>query len=318
MSEERKIAQIWVLEPTWQNFSSMYREAICAQEATTGMEVSHHRMAVLYFGIAALECFINREMTLRDSSLGLDHEDINKKLRNPKAPLKVKLRTWPEEITGKPLRLRPETMQRILAINDLRGQLTHVKNYWPDIFDELRRIDSMEVVDLVAEYIIAFYQAKGDVFPYWVLGWNYLNPGLAGYDIVLLPYTQFFHSLNSLGYKLECGRPYSGEAYEQEVLSDFSGFRKVAAFLRSKDRCEPKWDRAPHQPKLCRRWWDASHQQSCGAVTQGALDRAFQIDEEYAARAVAMKGVRVRQSASFPSQPYSIRSWLKRWLPPRL
>ena len=44
----------WIPYPPWQNFSSMFREAITAQEARTGMEKSHHLTASLYFGIAAL------------------------------------------------------------------------------------------------------------------------------------------------------------------------------------------------------------------------------------------------------------------------
>jgi hypothetical protein len=199
-----------------------------------------------------------------------------------------------------------------LAINTLRGQLTHLKNYWLDIFDDLGRTDPMEVVDLVAEYIISLYQAKGETFPYWTWGWNYLNPGREGYEIALLPHTQFFHSLGALGYQCESKRTYRGEELEQEILSNFEGYQKVAAFLRSLNRCEPKWDRAPYQPKLCRRWWELAHQKSCGAVTQSALDRAFQIDEEYAARAKSKK--EAQQSDSPVPEEETFLSGIKRWL----
>lgn len=313
MTGEKEIeTRIWVLEPTWQNFSSMYREAVCAHEATTGMEISHHRMGALYFGIATLECFINREMTRHDLLLDVDHVEIHKTLRNPKVTLKEKLESWPEIITGKRLLLRPETLPRILAINALRGQLTHLKNYWPDIFDDLGRTDPMEVVDLVAEFIIALYRAKGELFPYWVWGWNYLNPGRNGYEIALLPYTQFFHSLSLLGYQFKSSTMYGIEAREQEILSSFEGYQKVAAFLRPLGRCEPKWDRAPYQPKLCRLWWEPVHQRSCGAVTQAALDRAFQIDEEYAAREKARQDA--KQPVSSPHRKQTILSSVKRWL----
>lgn len=313
MTEEEQIeTDIWVIEPTWQNFSSMYREAVCAHEATTGMEISHHRMAALYFGIATLECFINREMTRHDLVLDVDHEEIHNKLRNPKASLKKKLETWPQIITGKCLSLRPETLPRILAINALRGQLTHLKNYWPDTFDDLARTDPIEVVDLVAEYIIALYRAKGELFPYWVLGWNYLNPSRDGHEIALLPYTQFFHSLMSLGYQFESNTMHGIEAREQEILSTFEAYRKVATFLRSQGQCEPKWDCAPYQPKLCRRWWETAHQQSCGAVSQAALDRAFQFDEEYAARVKARKEGKL--PTELPLRTQNILSSLKRWL----
>jgi hypothetical protein len=54
----------WAVNPAWQNFSSLFREAVTAVEARTGMERSHHLTASLYFGIAALEAFLNQKMRL--------------------------------------------------------------------------------------------------------------------------------------------------------------------------------------------------------------------------------------------------------------
>jgi hypothetical protein len=51
----------WSLRPTWHNFSSMIREAVAGCEAPTDMEKSHRQTASLYFGIAALEAFLNEE-----------------------------------------------------------------------------------------------------------------------------------------------------------------------------------------------------------------------------------------------------------------
>jgi hypothetical protein len=291
----------WVLEPTWQNFSSMYREAVCAQEASTGMEVSHHRMAALYFGISTVECLLNREMTRYQLHIGLDHDEIHQILR--KSELKKKIKTWPSIITGRELSLRPKSMPRLLEINDLRGHLTHLKNYWPDTFNDLGRTDQMQVVELVAEYIIALYQAKGELFPYWVWGWNYLSPSRDGYQIVLLPYTQIFHSLRSLGFKFQQQSLHGSDHRAQEILTDFDGYQKVASFLRSCSRCEPKWDLAPHHPKYCRQWWDASHQKSCGGVAPEAIARALQLDEERTHR------MKVRGSSTKIKPASAEQSW---------
>ncbi len=220
--------QLSVLEPTWQNFSSMYREAVCAQEASTGMEISHHRMAALYFGIATIECFF-------------------------------------------------------------RGNLTHLKNYWPGIFDELSRTDPMEVVELVAEYVIAFHHAKGELFPYWVLGWNYLCPNRDGYQISLLPETQFLHSLSSLGYKPQLQPFRLSREHEQEFLSDFDA-------------------------KLCRRWWEPAHQKSCGAATPEAIARALELDEMRARRLKAKAPtVGINSFAGTSTWVQKAAGTLKRW-----
>lgn len=280
--QDEQERQIWVIEPTWQSFSSMYREAVCAQDASTGMEISHHRMGTLYFAITTLECFLNGEMTRHKLQFGEGHDHIHYLLSH--CYLKEKIETWPKEITGQDLNLKQSTLQRISAINRLRGNLTHIKNYWPDAFDHLGRTNPMDVVDLVAEYIIEFHHAKGKLFPYWVWGWNYLCPNREGYQIDLLPCTQFFHSLSSLGFKPQLQPYLLSREHEQEFLSTFDGYLKVAEFLRSRDQCEPKWDVAPHQPKLCRRWWDPTHQNSCGAVTPEAIARALELDEMRARR----------------------------------
>lgn len=308
-------SQIWVLEPSWQNFSSMYREAVCARDASSGMEISHHRMAALYFGIATIECFLNREMTRHQLHLGKEHGEIRKLLLGNRDFMK-KVKAWPKEITGRDLSLRPNTLESIKAINGLRGNLTHLKNYWPDTFDELGRTDPMAVVELVAEYIIAFHHAKGELFPYWVWGWNYLCPNREGYQISLLPYTQFFHSLSSLGYKPQLHPFRLSTDHGQEFLSSFDGYQKVAKFLRSCDQCEPKWDVAPHQPKLCRRWWEPAHQKSCGAATPEAIARALELDEMRARRFKAKgAGAEVNLSADTPTWLQRAANRLKRWVP---
>lgn len=162
------------------------------------MEVAHHRMAALYFGISALESFLNLKM--RDHLLrsGKDHDEIHGVLR--KGKLKDKIKEWPVLVTGAELGLRPDSIGRVLLINALRGDLTHQKNFWPEAYEELSTTDPM---DLVAEFVVEFHRAGNELFPYWVWGWNYLSPQRDAPEIALLNNTQVMHSLNYLGYKFE-------------------------------------------------------------------------------------------------------------------
>lgn len=277
--EEEKQTSLWIIEPVWQNYSSMYREAVCSREARTGMEIAHHRMAALYFGIATLEAFLNRQMTNYMLQMGKEHDDIHEILR--KGNLKEKLKTWPKDITGKILDLRPDSLNGLRAMIDLRGQLTHQKNYWPEAYEALESKDSMELVDLVAEFIISFHSAKQEFFPYWICGWNYLNPRPDSHEIIMVPSPQFAHSLRSLGFPLKQDPYTSEENHLRRIMSDYSGYRELADFLEAHNHCEPKWERFPFQPKLCRRWWDSRHHGACGKVTDEALQRALEIDREF-------------------------------------
>lgn len=300
----------WFLEPVWQNYSSMYREAVSAQEATSGMEIAHHRMATLYFGISAIESFLNRAMTTFLRKRGKDHDEIYQVLRRPY--FKDKLKKWPRELTGRELRLRDGSIEKILEITDLRNQMTHLKNSWPDAYQQLEQTDPQRIVDLVAEFIVAFHEAKGELFPYWIWGWNYLNPRADRHDIDLLPASQFLHSVSVLGFKFKQQDMFGTGPQDKEIMSNFAGYRAVAGFLASCERCEPKWDRAPYQPKLCRRWWDPAHHRTCGKVTQEAIERAMAIDAAYARRA-NLQSILTPALSVVSSRVRGAMRWFSRW-----
>lgn len=89
------------------------------------------------------------------------------------------------------------------------------------------------------------------------------------------------HSLSYLGYRFDPNARLGFEDRQRKILADYAGYLEVARFLRACDRCEPKIDRFPHQPKLCRRWWDPVHQGTCGNVSEEAVRRALEIDAQY-------------------------------------
>src|SRR6266404_4561189 len=113
----------WAVNPAWQNISSLHREAIAAREAKTGMERSHHLTASLYFGIAALEAFLNQKMRVHLNAKS--EEEIFDVLR--KGQIISKLKKWPAELLRKPLNIKDKTLELITMFNDIRGDLTHPK-----------------------------------------------------------------------------------------------------------------------------------------------------------------------------------------------
>jgi hypothetical protein len=266
-----------ITEPAWQNFSSMYREARAAGEEKTGMEASHHLTATLYFGISALEAFLNQRMRLYLK--GMAEEEIVEKLRKP--TFVTKLKKWPNEILGRSVNLRRETLGKLIHYNDIRGTLTHPKHADHRDYESLEVLDPMEVVDSVAEYISQFLLAAGEPFHYWLWGWNYLCPSKDGHQIALLPESQVVYSMNALGFPRASRSPMyanSNDAWRSTHMRGYAAYAKVAQFLESSDHCEPKDRRFPFQPKLCRRWWDPNHHAACGHVTDEAIRHAMEYD----------------------------------------
>jgi hypothetical protein len=258
----------WSVNPAWQNFSSLHREAWAAGEAQTGFEKAHHLTAALYFGISAIEAFLNREMRAHLSSTRSE-EDVFKLLRNSR--FLNKLEAWPKEITGNEFPLQKDELDIILLANEVRGDLTHPKTLGHDIYERLFQLEPPKVVDAIAKYIVAFNQARQSRFPYWIFGWNYLNPRPNTYDIILINDQQFCHSLAAIGFNVPSYDWAGSERWRDNYLSSIDGYISIRDALDQVQHCEPKFDRFPFQPKLCRRWWLPEHQVSCGNVTPESI-----------------------------------------------
>jgi hypothetical protein len=260
-----------MVNPAWQNFSSMFREIVDAKEANTAMEKAHHVTAALYFGIAAFEAFLNGRMRLHLAQAGKSETEIFDLLR--KGKIMTKLKKWPGELLGSPFPLSPGTLDLIGIFNDVRGDLTHPKTHGHDTYEQLARIDPDSVIDVIAEYIARFHEAEGTRFPYWLFGWNYLNPRPDSYEIILVNDQQFSFSMQNLGFQVPAADWAASDAWRNQFLGTFAGYTRVRDALRSLSHCELKQPMFPFQPKLCRRWWSADHQARCGHVTDAALKR---------------------------------------------
>jgi hypothetical protein len=261
----------WIPNPPWQNFSSMFREAITAQEARTGMEKAHHLTASLYFGIAALQAFLNERM--RAHMEPKSEEEIVDVLR--KGEIISKLKKWPTELLGKPLNIQDETIKLITLFNDIRGNLIHPKTHGHDIYAKLETVDPISVISSVAEYIVRFQETESTRYPYWLFGWNYMNPKPNSYEIFIINDQQFCFSLQALGFQVAAASPAKADKWLDQNLGTFEGYMAVSQALRSLEHCEPTIATFPFRPTLCRRWWTSEHQRSCGHVTHAAIDYAI-------------------------------------------
>jgi hypothetical protein len=216
----------WATEPVWQNFSSLFREATTAQEAKTGMERSHHLTASLYFGIATLEAFLNQKMRvhLRPTK---SEQEIFDVLRRGRIMSKVK--KWPAELVGKPLNLEPATLDLITVFNDVRADLTHSKTPGHDIYARLETVDPISVICTIAEYIARFHEAEGTTYPYWLFGWNYLNPRPDSYEIFLINEQQFCFSLQALGFRIPAAAWAQAQRWQSQYLGYFRRIHRCEA-----------------------------------------------------------------------------------------
>lgn len=264
----------WSSDPCWQNFSSLYREVVSAEDAPNEIGRFHHLTASLYFGIASLEAFINQQM--RKYMQNFDEEEVLKKLRNNK--IINKLEKWPKQILNNEISISDDAMEMIKLFNRVRGDLTHPKTIGFDIYGRLEMINPDTVFKSVAEYIVRYYEASAEIFPYWLLGWNYLNPRPDTHEIIVINNQQFMHSLLNMGFRVHAYDATASQNWLENNMSSFSGYLQIKKSMQSINQCEPKHNRFPYQPKLCMRWWETEHHKSCGHVSNSAIAQAMAFD----------------------------------------
>ncbi len=252
----------WLVNPPWQNYSSMVRETSDAANAESEVERRHHMTSALYFGIAALEAFLNqkfRAFFIQKQS----EEEVMKALRY--TSLMDKVKKWPKQLHSSEMAITPAVHDTIAEFNDLRASLTHAKTRGHDVYATLEQANPELVLDTIAQFIVRFHEADQSRYPYWIFGWNYLNPNPTGYEIILLNDQQFVCSLSSLGVRIPSGHGWE-EDWKNKTMKSFNGYIQIRDHLQSVKHCEPKHTEFPLQPKLCQRWWAKEHHRSCGAV----------------------------------------------------
>lgn len=263
----------WSTNPVWQNFSSMYREVVAAREAPNEIGKFHHLTAALYFGMAALEAFLNQRMRAKLAPTASEGE-IFEVLR--KTRLLDKLRKWPKELVAADV-VGAATIERLKLFNEIRGNLTHPKTSGHDIYGELEKVSADQVLDSVAEYIVGFHEARGEVFPYWLFGWNYLNPRPNTHEIILINNQQFLFSLSALGFGNPAAAWVAAQKWENDNMTSKAGYLEIHTKLEGHG-CEPKYAEFPFKPVLCGRWWTEEHHRTCGNVSDAAIQQAIAID----------------------------------------
>lgn len=247
----------WLINPPWQHFSSLYRESMAVTEEKNEFVRNHHHTVALYFGISFVEALLNREYRQVLKVGGADDREIYEILRGGK--LKDKVRKWPKLICGKEVPVSEEFVALLAEAGDVRNDITHPKTSGHDVYERMERLSIPVFVQSVAEYAVSLAAARGECFPYWLLGWNYVTEEPNSTTPFLINSQQFVHSMESLGEKVSAFDADASDAWRKANMSDVAGYRRLKAFLASAPHCECIDPEFPSTPRLCRRWWDSRH-----------------------------------------------------------
>jgi hypothetical protein len=256
----------WLIYPSWQNFSSLFREISIAATEKTEFLRYHHLTSSLYFAISFIEALLNEKHRVELESEGKPEEEILFILRRGSSAIEPKKRRsfeekfsdWPSIICGKEVKVSEKLKKLLAEFNEVRGNLTHPKSRGHDVYAELEKIDGQQLLHAVAEYAVTIHGALGEEYPYWLFGWNYLNANETACDPSRINNQQFVHSLAYLGAKVSAYDGHANNAWRNASMKDFNGYEKIAKFLVLCRECEPFDPQFPHRPRLVKTWWDSA------------------------------------------------------------
>lgn len=245
----------WNVDPVWHHFSWMCQEAALSQTAIGTFNMYRHVSACLYFGVGAIEAFLNQQMRKRFAGVKTEAE-IHDMLRKPR--LMDKLTEWPSVLCGVEI-VVPEYL--VSAINDfrqLRGEVTHQKKHDHSLFTELDTAQPHRLVSAVSQYQVLILEHLKQVFPYWLLGWNYIGINNDPNTPCLINNQQFRYSLRALGeHHVPAADYYAAGQWEIANMTTLDGYTRLKTLLDAKPvDIEPHNPSFPTAPRLTRNWWN--------------------------------------------------------------
>ncbi|MGL1862453.1 MAG: hypothetical protein OCC46_08030 [Pseudodesulfovibrio sp.] len=247
----------WNVDPVWHHHSSMIQEVVLSMEATDDFTKYHHLRGCFYFGIGALEAFLNQQMRAKLTKDCFSEDEIFDILRWTNSF--EKKCSWPSILCGKKTDIPQHHLEIIDNIRLLRDEVTHPKanDHW--IYKSLDDVRPTKFVEAITSSIIYIYQELSTPFPYWLLGWNYV--GMNG-DIAypsLSNNSMFTWSLANMKLGIPAGDE-RAQQWIQDYMTSIDGFNIIEEILDAyPDDMEPFRAIYRPTPRLTKRWWDRKY-----------------------------------------------------------
>jgi hypothetical protein len=239
----------WNVNPAWTHFSAMIQDGYLFSEAHTEFEKHRISKSCLYFGVAAVEAFINQELRDIMRKAGQSDDEIFNTLKGGKNKIK-----W---LDKSPFSVLSNDVNYTLFnyFKEIRNEVTHPKRKDQLIHDYLNITKPQEFINIVKYILVKMCELQGKEFQYWMLGWNYVGLNNNALELFLGGNLQsFYHSLRAMHIE--------GYDFTNQINFSTKHMNNYDAFLR----LQKKLDEFPfdielkraykNPPRLTRKWWD--------------------------------------------------------------
>lgn len=263
----------WNLDPVFKNYCSMYREATESDRAPHEESMLHHVTSAVYFSIACIEAFLNH---LKTEELRESHTEDSEILHLIKtANFCQKLQNWPKDAIGSDssLKYSPGVMNHINLFYKVRCGLIHPKLTQTDEYETLEALTGSKIIEVTASFLSEVWLKKDKPFPYWLLGWNFVNPRSNSQEIIKLPNEQFLYSLCALDIPVPVISPRS-DKWIQTNMKGSKCWKELHKTMKNKTYCEKQVmpvngdNFFSLKPRLCKDWWVSKHVEVCGTPSE--------------------------------------------------
>lgn len=252
LSDKKSRIWRWNVDPVWAHFSTMIQENFTFYKAKTDFDRHHASKSCLYFGVAAVEAFINQELRKIMHSKGCDENTISTIISQS--------RKWKEKqewLKASPFSaiFEDEKYIAFCEYKKIRNEVTHSSR--PDhlVFNYLEIANAEEFISLVQYILVKTCELQNTAFQYWMLGWNYVGCNHSELEPSLNNNLQsFYWSLKYM--QIERVRNISQDSFLKNCMTGCAAFTRLQAELDEYPfDIEPKHP-VLSPPRLTRCWWD--------------------------------------------------------------
>src|SRR5664279_3206648 len=204
----------WNQNPTWEQFSALVQATADGVAAPNRTVRRHHTKAALYSAIGSIESFLNITKHAHLKAQGMQDDVIREDIRKPTFAQKVK--KWPAELAGCKIATPDAALASIFAWQKLRDEVTHPK-VDHSLYDQLAAVELEAMRPIVAEFVVRVLEQRRELYPYWLLGWNFTN-GPEHNEPRLINNQQFLFALSSLGFTIPVPASAQMEQWEDRYM----------------------------------------------------------------------------------------------------
>lgn len=211
----------WNVNPAWEHFSSLVREAAEVKTARSDFHRYHHLRSALYFAIGSIEAFLNQRMREKMKQDGVSEQHILTTLKGTR--FQKKAREWPSQLVGKQVALPTQLLELLVEYNSLRGEVTHAKAEDHSIYLELDRLalfpEALQTA--TAEYFVRVLVAMGRPYWYWLHGCNFIGMNGSVHWPTLSNNQQFMMALRHIGFNVPHILADEMDAWERHFMTSW-------------------------------------------------------------------------------------------------